>query len=361
MYAALLSGCLFAAALAPAVPLSARLPVSRIMRQPGMSWTGLYDELGRPVTMDELRRHKFPAGPPHWQYWQDATDSREHPIWQEERFYGADGPEPLKKPWHHMKRFHSGSRGARREGLPYYLYHYTTSDAAAQIFESGKLLPSLRKGGARDDATEGEGVYFTSIPPWAPRDVVIDNNYDGASLFFNESRAEAYIRIEAWMLSPDVDVVRANVRQNGRGPMKGKVRDVYIVPGKEALDLSKSCDTLLTTEAEAWVKSNARRKLMRKEADMQHDLEEKRAKLREIQKATYDRMSEETPWVDFSEEYASLAEEEREAQLRLQRPEDERCLDGCLRSHVYPQQRGYFSWELKQAKKQRPKREEASS
>lgn len=355
MYAALLSRCVFAAALAPAVPLSAtRMSASRIMRQPGLSWTGLYDELGRPVTMDELRRHKFTYNE-FFPDLQDSTDSPTHPVWQEQRFYGADGPEPLKKPWHHMKRFHSGSRGARREGLPYYLYHYTTSDAAAQIFESGKLLPSLRKGGARDDATEGEGVYFTSIPPWAPRDVVIDNNYDGASLFFNESRAEAYIRIEAWMLSPDVDVVRANVRQNGRGPMKGKVRDVYIVPGKEALDLSKSQYTQLITEPEAWAKSNARQKSIRNLMEFERESEKRQAKFREIQKATYDRMSEETPWVDFSEEYASLAEEEREAQLRLQRPEDERCLDGCLRSHVYPQQRGYFSWELKQAKKQRPR------
>ena len=355
MYAALLSRCVFAAALAPAVPLSAtRMSASRIMRQPGLSWTGLYDELGSPVTMDELRRHKFTYNE-FFPDLQDSTDSPTHPVWQEQRFYGADGPEPLKKPWHHMKRFHSGSRGARREGLPYYLYHYTTSDAAAQIFESGKLLPSLRKGGARDDATEGEGVYFTSIPPWAPRDVVIDNNYDGASLFFNESRAEAYIRIEAWMLSPDVDVVRANVRQNGRGPMKGKVRDVYIVPGKEALDLSKSQYTQLITEPEAWAKSNARQKSIRNLMEFERESEKRQAKFREIQKATYDRMSEETPWVDFSEEYASLAEEEREAQLRLQRPEDERCLDGCLRSHVYPQQRGYFSWELKQAKKQRPR------
>ena len=88
---------------------------------------------------------------------------------------------------------------------------------------------------------------------------------------------------------------------------------------------------------------------------MERKLEETRAKLREVEKATYDRMSEETPWMDLSEEYTSLAEEEREAQLRRQRPEDERCLDGCLRSHVYPQQRGYFSWELKQAKKQRPR------
>ena len=59
--------------------------------------------------------------------------------------------------------------------------------------------------------------------------------------------------------------------------------------------------------------------------------------------------------MDLSEEYARLEAEEHEAQLRLQYPEDERCLDGCLRSHVYPQQRGYFRWELKQAKKQRPR------
>ena len=55
MYAALLSGCLFAAALVPAVPLNAaRSPSSRI------TWTGLYDEKGRPVTFEELRDHKFP-------------------------------------------------------------------------------------------------------------------------------------------------------------------------------------------------------------------------------------------------------------------------------------------------------------
>ena len=362
MYAALLSGCVFAAALAPAAPLhGSRLSASRIMRQPGMSWTGLYDELGRPVTMDELRRHKFPPDADKYGNcpWRDATESPTHPVWQEQRFYGADGPEPLKKPWHHMKRFHSGSRGARREGLPYYLYHYTSSDAAAQIFESGKLLPSIKENG---DAMAGDGVYFTSIPPWAEPDVLLANNFDGVSRRPKYSRAEAYIRIEAWMLSPDVDVVRANVRQNGRGPMKGKVRDVYIVPGKEALDLSKSSYTLLITEPEAWYKSNARQEFMRKEADMERKLEESRAKIWEIQKATYDRMSEETPWVDFSEEYASLAEEEREAQLRLQRPEDERCLDGC--SSVR-EQRSIFRWELKQAvptpsrpvrKKQRPRR-----
>ena len=355
MYAAVLSGCLFAAALVPAVPLkTGRVPVSRIMRQPGLSWTGLYDELGRPVTMDELRRHKFTYNE-FFPDFQDATDSPTHPIWTERRFYGADGPEPLAKPWYHMKRFLCSSRGSQREGLPYYLYHYTTSDAAAQIFESGKLLPSLRKGGAGDDATEGDGVYFTSIPPWAPRDVVIDNNYDGASLFFNESRAEAYIRIEAWWLSPDVAVVRANVRQNGRGPMKGKERDVYIVPGKEALDLSKSQYTQLITEPEAWHKSNTRQKFIRKVMELNRESEERQAIARESQRASLNRWMEEDPSMDLSEEYARLEAEEHEAQLRLQYPEDELCLDGCLRSHVYPQQRGYFRWELKQAKKQRPR------
>ena len=158
------------------------------------------------------------------------------------------------------------------------------------------------------------------------------------------------------MLSPDVQVMRANVQQNSKGPMKGKVRDVYLVPGKEALDLSKSSETLLVTEPQAWHKSNARQEFIQVEMDMERKLEDQRAKLREIQKATYDNMSEETPWVDFSEEYASLAEEEREGHLRLQRPEDERCLDGCPhRSWLYPQQRGYFRWELKQATKQRPR------
>jgi len=245
--------------------------------------------------------------------------------------------------------YREGSLGSQRKGLPYYLYHYTTSDAAAQIFESGKLLPSIKENG---DAKAGDGVYFTSIPPWAPRDTVIDNNYNGAGRYHNESRAEAYIRIEAWMLSPDVQVMRANVQQNSKGPMKGKVRDVYLVPGKEALDLSKSSETLLVTEPQAWYKSNARQEFIQVEMDMERKLEDQRAKLREIQKATYDNMSEETPWMDFSEEYAGLAEEEREAQLRLQRSEDERCLDGCRhRNFVYQQQRGVFRWELEQARR----------
>ena len=248
--------------------------------------------------------------------------------------------------------YREGSLGSQREGIPYYLYHYTTSDAAAQIFESGQLLPSIKENG---DAMAGDGVYFTSIPPWAEPDVLLSNNFDGASGRSNKSRAKAYIRIEVWLLSPDVEVVRANVPQNSKGPMKDKERDVYLVPGKEALDLSKSQYTQLITEPEAWAKSNARQKSIRNLMEFERESEKRQAKFREIQKATYDRMSEETPWVDFSEEYASLAEEEREAQLRLQRPEDERCLDGCLRSHVYPQQRGYFRWELKQAKKQRPR------
>ena len=349
MYAALLSGCVFAAALAPAVPLNARLPASRI------TWTGLYDEKGRPVTFEELRAHQFPPDADKYGNcpWRDATESPTHPIWTERRFYGADGPEPLKNPWNHMMSLFSGYRegslGSQREGIPYYLYHYTTSDAAAQIFESGQLLPSIKENG---DAMAGDGVYFTSIPPWAEPDVLLANNFDGVSRHPKYSRAEAYIRIEAWMLSPDVEVVRANVPQNSKGPMKGRVRDVYLVPGKEALDLAKSQYTLLITELEAWYKSSARQIFMRKEADMERKLEESRAKIWEIQKATYDRMSEETPWVDFSEEYASLAEEEREAQLRLQRPEDERCLDGCS---SFRGQRSIFRWELKQAKKQRPR------
>ena len=352
MYAALLSGCVFAAALAPAVPLNARLPASRI------TWTGLYDEKGRPVTFEELRAHQFPPDADKYGNcpWRDATESPTHPIWTERRFYGADGPEPLKNPWNHMMSLFSGYRegslGSQREGIPYYLYHYTTSDAAAQIFESGQLLPSIKENG---DAMAGDGVYFTSIPPWAEPDVLLANNFDGVSRRPKYSRAEAYIRIEAWMLSPDVEVVRANVPQNSKGPMKDKVRDVYLVPGKEALDLSKSQYTLLITEPEAWYKSSTRQEFMRKEADVERKLEEFRAKIWEIQKATYDRMSEETPWVDFSEEYARLEAEERAAQLRLQYPEDERCIDGCLRGWVYPQSRGYFRWELKQAKKQRPR------
>jgi hypothetical protein len=248
--------------------------------------------------------------------------------------------------------YREGSLGSQREGLPYYLYHYTSSDAAAQIFESGKLLPSIEENG---DAMAGDGVYFTSIPPWAEPDVLLANNFDGVSRRPKYSRAEAYIRIEAWMLSPDVDVVRANVPQNSKGPMKGKVRDVYLVPGKEALDLSKSQYTLLITEPQAWYKSSAREELIRKVMELERESEEKQATSRESQIASLNRWMDEDLSMYLSDEFARLEAEEREAQLRLQYPEDERCLDGCLRSHVYPQPRGYFRWELKQAKQQRPR------
>merc|ERR1712167_501237 len=119
-------------------------------------------------------------------------------------------------------------------------------------------------------ASEGDGVYLTSLPPWAPYDVVLDNNYDGANRRrYNQSRTEAYVRIAAWELSQDVKSDRS-------GAMKGKTPDVYIVRGKEALDLSKSRETLLITEPEAWEKSNARRELIRVEADMERKIEETR-------------------------------------------------------------------------------------
>ena len=75
-------------------------------------------------------------------------------------------------------------------------------------------------------------------------------------------------------------------------------------------------------------------------------------------------MIEQDPTVfeDFlTKSYARLEEDEREAQLRLQRREEERCLDandifpfcgggcrvdGVQRSWVYPdnKRRGYFCW-----------------
>jgi len=294
------------------------------------SWTGLYDELGRPVTIEEIRAHKLPAGTVEYDCGlRDASESHSHPIWAELEFYGFEGPEPLGNPWGHMK-IHM------REVLPRYLFHYTTSNAAAQIFESGKLLPSLREE-AGDDATEGDGVYFTSLPPWAPCDVILDNNYDGANRRrrYNESRVEAYVRIKTWELHPDAEVVRANVQQNRTGPMKGKVPDVYIVTGREAFDLSKSRDTLLKTEPEAWLKGNARKKLIEFNIEEIRRKGELQRKRREVEKAMWDRCLEEDDDDDgFSmEEIARLEEEEREDQLRLRRLEEgkyeELCRDGA--------------------------------
>ena len=320
------------------------------------SWTGLYDELGRPVTIEEIRAHKLPAGTVEYDCGlrEDASESHSHPIWAELEFYGFEGPEPLDNPWGHMK-IHMKGYGGQREGLPRYLFHYTTSNAAAQIFESGKLLPSLREE-AGDDAMEGDGVYFTSLPPWAPYDVILDNNYDGANRRrrYNESRTEAYVRIETWELRPDVEVVRANVQQNRTGPMKGKVPDVYIVPGREAFDLSKSRDTLLKTEPEAWLKGNARKKLIEFNIEEIRRVGELQRERREVEKAMWDRCLEEDDDDDgFSmEEIARLEEEEREDQLRLRRLEEgkneELCRHGTRhRNWIYPGSSQAFSWELK--------------
>ena len=58
----------------------------------------------------------------------------------------------------------------KRGDAPPWLFHYTTRKAARAIMESSRLQASL-------DAKFGAGIYFTSLPPWAEPDEILDNNY----------------------------------------------------------------------------------------------------------------------------------------------------------------------------------------
>ncbi|GIQ89948.1 hypothetical protein KIPB_012569 [Kipferlia bialata] len=69
------------------------------------------------------------------------------------------------------------------------LYHYTTTDAALEIMESGTINPSTDTVG---DAAYGVGVYTTGLPPTTEADTLITNNWDGLSRDM-ESRVEAAI------------------------------------------------------------------------------------------------------------------------------------------------------------------------
>ena len=72
-------------------------------------------------------------------------------------------------------------RGQKSGGLvlsasaaPPWLFHFTTRENAREIMEDSRLRASNK------NARFGDGIYFTSLPPWADSDAIIDNNYRGS-------------------------------------------------------------------------------------------------------------------------------------------------------------------------------------
>ena len=57
-----------------------------------------------------------------------------------------------------------------------FFYHFTTQEAAKDIFLSGEILPSLAVNG---DAVHGDGVYLMTLNPGLGKDTVKSNNWDG--------------------------------------------------------------------------------------------------------------------------------------------------------------------------------------
>ncbi|XP_057311065.1 uncharacterized protein LOC130648942 [Hydractinia symbiolongicarpus] len=77
------------------------------------------------------------------------------------------------------------------------LYHYTDTDGRQGIQSSGRIKMSDRS----NDMRYGKGVYFTSIPPSVPKQLIAANNYDGrsnaaANRMMNAGRVDNYVAVQ---------------------------------------------------------------------------------------------------------------------------------------------------------------------
>ena len=97
---------------------------------------------------------------------------------------------------------------------PKYLYHYTDSDSAGKIANSGRLKASTGPG----DCALGQGVYMTAKPPKSSTSALLSNNYDGAAQSYGKDKVQSYVRVDA-------DRVGAISGRRKLG------RDVFVVPG----------------------------------------------------------------------------------------------------------------------------------
>lgn len=98
---------------------------------------------------------------------------------------------------------------------PKFVYHWTDNESLEQILKSGEILPSLEQNG---DAHMGDGVYMTTIPEWASKEVVLRNNYGARAARKAEysRRAEAFIRIPFEQLDNYVGWAGAEFRTDER-------------------------------------------------------------------------------------------------------------------------------------------------
>ena len=93
------------------------------------------------------------------------------------------------------------------------LYHYTNKEAADCIEKDQKIKKSEVK---RRDAFHGDGVYFTTMPPYMPREQIIRNNWDGVSetqvtRYVNEGMVNYVVRVEIPTLDRKLRLVKETI------------------------------------------------------------------------------------------------------------------------------------------------------
>ena len=66
------------------------------------------------------------------------------------------------------------------------VYHYTTKDSAKGIAKSKLIKASRGNSINRDDATYGEGVYLTPLPPTQTKEDIAKNNYGSQNSFYKD-------------------------------------------------------------------------------------------------------------------------------------------------------------------------------
>mmetsp|Transcript_2463 Transcript_2463/g.7279 ORF Transcript_2463/g.7279 Transcript_2463/m.7279 type:complete len:402 (-) Transcript_2463:7-1212(-) len=182
-------------ALAPSCGFVRRTRVGRAVatRATGETYNGMYDRRGRP------RRGKPDP---------------------EQTYYAYDGS-VVESP----AKF---SRTVRRRGYaPPWLFHYTSKASAQDIMDASRLRASTDDG-SNTDVKFGEGIYFTSLPPWAEPDQIIDNNYRGS--YRRRDCAESYVAISIKDFPVDREIKHVNSAS----------RDIWLLCGRDDLNLFRA-------------------------------------------------------------------------------------------------------------------------
>ncbi|GMI07634.1 hypothetical protein TrVE_jg13116 [Triparma verrucosa] len=163
-------------------------------------YTGVFDKHGKMVKFEDINDYK----------------SQGH-------YFDSHGLTIMSRPKRHAELFIKGLGG--RE-VP--LYHYTTHQAAEEIFESGELKPSTKAGNNRD-AKDGDGIYLTSMPPWADEKLLLKNNYAHAGA--STSKLEFYFLFHA------DEFESRKLSKCTSDPFSD--REVYVLQGHEPLVLNQ--------------------------------------------------------------------------------------------------------------------------